>query len=335
MKRSLLALLCCPNCRGRLDLVEGQGQGKEVVSGVLACQDCPARFPIRRGIPRFLSAERGSESPREDIDHFGYQWTRFGFLSPTYEAQFLDWISPVERSFFPGKTVLDAGCGKGRHLVCARQFGAATVVGMDASDGVETAYEHVRGMDNAHVVQADIHHPPFKPVFDYAYSVGVLHHLPDPEAGFRSILRVLRPGGRVSVWVYGLENNRWVLWLRKLLWSGVVARLGPSGRKSVSWAATALALWPALKLVYAPMGRLGLAKRLFYGDYLCYISGFSFRDVWLIVLDHISPGEQHYVSGPEIARWFRDASLKDVVIEHHNRNSWRGFARLSSPPRRG
>jgi SAM-dependent methyltransferase len=62
---------------------------------------------------------------------------------------------------------------------------------MDLSDAVETAYANLGKMPNVHVVQGDIYHPPFaRPEgggpFDFIYSIGVLHHLPDPEAGFHS-----------------------------------------------------------------------------------------------------------------------------------------------------
>ncbi len=52
-----------------------------------------------------------------------------------------------------------------------------------------------------HVVQGDLLRPPFPTAvedggFDIVYSIGVLHHLPDPLAGFRSLLRFVRPGER-------------------------------------------------------------------------------------------------------------------------------------------
>ena len=45
-----------------------------------------------------------------------------------YEEQFLDWLYPIDRAFFPGKRVLDAGCGTGRHAYLASRFGAREVV---------------------------------------------------------------------------------------------------------------------------------------------------------------------------------------------------------------
>ena len=46
---------------------------------------------------------------------------------------------------------------------------------------------------------------------DVAFSVGVLHHTPDPKRCFFELVRRVRPGGRVIAWVYGRENNGWIV----------------------------------------------------------------------------------------------------------------------------
>ena len=51
------------------------------------------------------------------------------------------------------------------------------------SQAVESAFAATRTSANMHVVQADIYRLPLKQVFDYAYSIGVLDHIPDPFVG--------------------------------------------------------------------------------------------------------------------------------------------------------
>jgi len=153
-----------------------------------------------------------------------------------YEQQFLDWISPIEPAFFEGKLVLDAGCGIGRHAFFAARYGAKDVVAMDLSAAVETAFRNIGRLPNAHVIQADILAPPFaraagKGAFDFIYSIGVLHHLPDPEAGFRSLVRCLRPGGTFFGWVYGYENNALVHRVIDPVRRRVTSRLPPPLRR--------------------------------------------------------------------------------------------------------
>jgi uncharacterized protein YbaR (Trm112 family) len=54
MKRSLMDILVCPVCKGRLELkVEEEGKG-EVIKGSLRCGKCNAIYPIEDGIPNLL-----------------------------------------------------------------------------------------------------------------------------------------------------------------------------------------------------------------------------------------------------------------------------------------
>ena len=99
----------------------------------------------------------------------------------------LGWLAPVEEDFFKDKVVLEGGCGKGRHTLLAARWGARDVVSVDLSDAVESAFAATSGSENMHIVQADLFHLPLNRAFDYAFSIGVLHHLPDPYAGFKSL----------------------------------------------------------------------------------------------------------------------------------------------------
>ena len=54
MKRRLLDILCCPVCKGDLDLrVESEDQ-TEILEGVLTCRACRVDYPIHEGIPDLL-----------------------------------------------------------------------------------------------------------------------------------------------------------------------------------------------------------------------------------------------------------------------------------------
>ena len=80
--------------------------------------------------------------------------------------------------------------GSGRHAYFAATYGAREVVALDLSDAVEAARATCRALDNVHVVQGDLLRPPFRTGqdgggFDLVYSIGVLHHLPDPVKRFR------------------------------------------------------------------------------------------------------------------------------------------------------
>jgi SAM-dependent methyltransferase len=111
-------------------------------------------------------------------------------------------MQPRRPEFFGGKLVLDAGCGTGRHAYYAAKFGAR-VVAVDLSDAIDVARENTREFRRVCTVQADLYSLPFPlESFDFIYSIGVLHHLPDPEGAFRNLLRYLRPGGEIQIYLY-------------------------------------------------------------------------------------------------------------------------------------
>jgi SAM-dependent methyltransferase len=304
------------------------------MEGNLACDTCPRTFPIVRGIPRFATpAELGADEANKaaTAESFGWQWQHFVQSDELYADQFLGWIAPVRPEFFQGKVVLEGGCGKGRHTQLAASWGARDVVGVDLSDAVETAFAATRKLKNAHIVQADIYHLPFARAFDFAFSVGVLHHLPDPAAGFRSLSTHVKNGGHLSAWVYGAENNEWITRFVDPLRERFSSRMDRRALLHLSKAPAAL-VYLATKLVYGPLNRSGggsrLARHLFYNDYLSAISQFGWREQHTIVFDHLVAPTSHYIRREDFEAWWRDIDAKDVEIGWHNKNSWRGFAKL-------
>ena len=328
MKESLLELLACPNCAGDIALLEiERREQNEILSGELGCQNCAQIFPILRGVPRFADLGEIETDKAATAANFGWQWTNFTQTDERYAAQFLDWLKPVRREFFVGKTVLEIGCGKGRHTVLAREWNAQTVVGVDLGDGVETAFAATRKFENAHIVQADVFRLPFKRAFDYAFSVGVLHHTPAPQRAFAAMTDKIKTGGWISAWVYGRENNGWIVNFVNPVRTNFTAKLNKSALFQLSKLPTT-AVFAATKLLYRPLNRRAknLANKLFYNDYLNYIADFGWREQHNIVFDHLVAPTAFYIERGEFESWWRDT--ENVQITWHNRNSWCGFGQI-------
>lgn len=324
MRERALDYLACPECGGDLALVEMHREEDHILTGSLLCEGCASGWPITGGVPRFVRTVDAVE--QRTAAAFGYEWTRYAELADRYRAQFLDWIRPVEPSFFENLAVLEGGCGKGRHTRLVAGFGARDIVGIDLGEAVDSAFANTRDLPNAHIVQADLKRPPVKPVFDYAFSIGVLHHLPVPRDGFRALVSRLRPGGSISAWVYGREGNGWIVHLVSPLREHVTSRM-PHALLDALSAAVTVPLFAATRLLYGPTGGRLAGRTLPYGDYLSYIAPFPFREQRSIVFDHLVAPVAHYIPREDFAGWFREAGLDDVRIERHNQNSWRGFAR--------
>lgn len=328
MKERALAYLACPHCQGDLVLDVTARAGHEIMEGTLTCAGCHHVFPVRRGVPRFASDI--GEVEERTAEAFGYEWTRYSELAGRYRQQFLDWLRPVTPDFFRGKVVLEGGCGKGRHTALAAEFGAKDVVAIDLSVAVEAAFANTRHLENVHIVQADLNSPPVRPLCDYAFSIGVLHHLPDPERGFHALVSRLRPGGAISAWVYGREGNGWIVHGVTPVREHVTSHLPHVVLDALS-AAITVPLWVGTKLLYGPTRGRVLGLNLPYGQYLSYIAPFPYREQRSIVFDHLVAPVAYYIRREEFEGWFERAGLHDVEIEQHNGNSWRGFGRV--PPR--
>jgi SAM-dependent methyltransferase len=185
------------------------------------CSGCGKRFPMERGVVRFVDAKNYAGS-------FGFQWQRY-HRTQLDDAQSVE----SERDFrrktgltpdeLKGKLVLDVGCGMGRFADVTTRWGAR-VVGIDLSAAAEVASRNLGERDFV-ALQADVFQLPFAPEsFDVIYSVGVLHHTPNCEQAVKSLPQYLKPGGILAVWLYSAYSP----WYRfSDLYRKVTPRMSP------------------------------------------------------------------------------------------------------------
>jgi SAM-dependent methyltransferase len=167
------------------------------------------RYPIDRGIPRFVSTEGYAAS-------FGLEWNMHGrtqldsnsgtTISRDRLLQALG--HPLEE--LSGRSVLEPGCGSGRfteHLLAS----GASVYAFDLSTSVDASRANFDGNPNLVLAQANVLAPPFPPEsFDAIVCLGLLQYTPSAEAAMASLWRMLKPGGRMVVDQYRREVRRWL-----------------------------------------------------------------------------------------------------------------------------
>jgi uncharacterized protein YbaR (Trm112 family)/SAM-dependent methyltransferase len=105
-----------------------------------------------------------------------------------------------------GKWVFDAGCGNGLldHSIAAN---GATVVAMDFSNSIEKAFE-LNNNPDCFFIQGDVQYPPVAfECFDLVHCSGVLIHTNNTEHSFSCLVPCVKPGGKLSVWLYHPRKN--------------------------------------------------------------------------------------------------------------------------------
>lgn len=129
-----------------------------------------------------------------------------------YEANGFD------KNFFKGKTVFDGGCGTGRFSIAAALSGAKKVYGMDLGGQsldfarqkakeyhVESVVEFIEGdvTDLSDFEDGSI---------DFVVSNGVLHHTSNPMKGLAEHYRILKPEGKMWLYLYGKNGLLWKMY---------------------------------------------------------------------------------------------------------------------------
>ncbi len=330
MKEKLLNLLACPDCSGDILLKNVRKKASiEILEAELSCADCETVYPVTRGVPRFAKLEDVESDKKETAENFGWQWNKFTQEDSRYEEQLLGWLQPVEPAYFKDKIVVEGGCGKGRHTLLADKWGAKEIVGIDLSSAVESAFDATQNKENCHIIQADIFNLPLKKAFDFAFSVGVLHHTPDPEGAFLSLASKVKEGGAISAWIYGRENNDWIVNFVNPVREKITSRMSQPALYHVSKLPT-LPLFMASKLVYRPMNSASksVADKLFYNEYINHLASFGWREQHNIVFDHLVAPTAFYISRSEFENWWTKLGISNAKITWHNENSWCGFGEL-------
>lgn len=299
MKSSALKFLVCPACKSELELRVQSWQGPEVAEGGLSCLACAVEYPILRGVPRFVTAGAYASS-------FGYQWNWFrsvqlDSVNGTKESEgMLEVTTGWKDEDYKGRLVLDAGVGAGRFAEIVSNKGGE-VVGIDLSTAVDAAYLNVGRQENVHLVQADLFAMPFRDgTFDLAYSIGVLHHTPDPRMAFQRVAATVKRGGGFAVYLYpGYGPARH--------FSDMIRKVTTRLPLKMMFAISAIAV-PLYYLYRVP----GLGKVL---HFLCPISLHpNWRWRWLDTFDWYTPQYQWKFFYPEVFRWFWASGFLDIEL---------------------
>jgi len=247
---------------------------------------------------------------RGSPDRFGYEWNAYAEILPQYEEQFRGWTVHLAPEDWRGKTFLDVGCGMGRNSVWPMTYGAREGCAVDVDErSLASAHRNLARFPAVEVARASAYALPFIDRFDIAFAIGVIHHLEEPERALRRMVHAVKPGGKVLIWVYGQEGNRWLVTLLDPLRRTLFSRLPVSFVHHLSLYPAVL-LWFLLRLGLRPVKYFELLTRL------------GFSHLRSIVFDQMLPRIAHYWPRETVIALMKTAGLEDIRIAQVNAMSW-------------
>lgn len=248
-------------------------------------------------------------------ERFGYKWNRYSRMLPAHQEQFRRWTVPLRPEDWRGAAFLDVGCGMGRNSFWPLRDGAARGVAIDVDErSLACARRNLQGLETVKVREISAYEIPYEDEFDISFSLGVIHHLESPEVALANMVKATKPGGKVLIWVYGRENNEWIIRFVDPLRKALLSRLPIRLLDHLSLGPTAL-LWLAL--------RAGLGRT----DYMRLIRRFGFWHLHEIVFDQLLPRTACYWTRDEVERLMRGAGLDEVELHWVNQISWTAIGR--------
>jgi len=202
-------------------------------------------------------AKPANVDPRT-VEGFGDEWQRFDQSAASESERqriFTMYFSIFPWSELPaGAEGFDLGCGSGRWAsLVAPRVGHLHCI--DPSNAIDVARRTLAGHSNCSFHRAAVDAIPLDDgSMDFGYSLGVLHHVPDTEAGLRACVAKLKPGAPFLTYIYYAFDNRpwWFapLWRLSYHVRYLISSL-PSGPRY--WASQVLAA-----TVYWPLARTAL-----------------------------------------------------------------------------
>jgi ubiquinone/menaquinone biosynthesis C-methylase UbiE len=253
------------------------------------------------------------------VEGFGDEWSRFdqsGLTDQDHEEMFNGYFSIFPWDQLPENSVgLDMGCGSGRWAIKVAPR-VKLLHCIDASkDALEVAKKNLARMNNCQFHLASVVDIPLPDESaDFAYSLGVLHHIPNTTNGIKACVAKLKKGAPCLLYLYYAFDN-------KPPWYRLIWKLSETGRFFVSSMPFPLRYITSqiiALLVYWPIARLArlLSNKGFNVDSfpLSYYKDRSFYVMRTDSLDRFGTRLEKRFTKNQIIKMMEDAGLENILF---------------------
>ncbi len=285
-----------------------------------------------KSIASFIS-DGDSNIDKKTVESFGEEWSKFAHFSEedlrVAGDQYFDIIT--EKMVNKDTVVLDVGCGTARwsrYIASKVKF----VEGIDPSKAVYSALEMTKDLNNVRITQADTDCLPFEDnSFDFVFSLGVLHHIPDTEMAMMKSVKKLKKDGYFLVYLYYRFDQRSAFFKMFFYMSHVIRKvvsLLPTGLKKFVCDIIAIAVYMPMVVLTKIVKALAPKSKAYTEIPLSYYADKSFNIIRNDSLDRFgTPLEQRFTK-VEIQAMMEKAGLTDIIFSN-NEPYWHAVGRKS------
>jgi SAM-dependent methyltransferase len=254
------------------------------------------------------------------VQGFGDEWSRFDQSS--LSSQELSAVFDSYFSIFPWELIdkdsvgFDVGCGSGR-WAAVMSSKVKELHCIDASiDALEVAKRNLSGKNNCFFYHASVDAMPIEDDFyDFGYSLGVLHHIPDTQAGISSCVQKLKQGAPILLYLYFSFDNKpfWyrLIWKLSEILRFVVSR-APSGLRYILSQIVAFTIYLPLARISKAVERIGIDTRNIP------LSSYKDRSLYVMrtdALDRLGTRLEKRFSKKEITEMMIGAGLQNISFK--------------------
>lgn len=251
------------------------------------------------------------------VEGFGLEWASFdqkGLSESEKKKIFDDYFGIFPWDSLRNDSVgADIGCGSGRWAsVVAPKVGFLHLV--DASDkALNVARNNLRDRNNCDFIHASVGELPFDDKsLDFAYSLGVLHHVPDTVAAIASISEKMKSGAPLLLYLYYAFDNKsgWykAVWKFSDIWRQVISAMPFGAKNFVCQIIAGLVYWPLARCAKI-LDAIGVMPPSWP---LAYYRDKTFYVMRTDALDRFGTRLEQRFTRKQIERMFQQAGMRDI-----------------------
>ncbi|MDQ6842814.1 MAG: class I SAM-dependent methyltransferase [Bacteroidota bacterium] len=260
----------------------------------------------------------GGNIDKKVVNDFGEEWLKFNaFTDDLIKKAGQEYFDIVDEKIVNKDTyAIDIGCGTGRWTKYLSSQ-AGFIEAVDPSNAIFAADKLLSEVKNVRLTKASVDTLPFADeTFDFAMSVGVLHHIPDTKQAMQDCVKKVKKGGYFYVYLYYNLDKRGFLFKQLFKLSdrlrNIISKM-PGGLKKIVCDVLAILIYMPLILWVRFLSLIGLqktARKMPLSNY----KNKSFFNIRSDALDRFGTSLEQRFSETEIKNMMLNCGLTNILI---------------------